>query len=533
MNSQAAAILWAQFRAMRNILPRTGRLGTILTLLLNTFWYGLWAVGSVAVMLVIREVRDTHILFRFLGPGLLLCFLYWQVIPVIMVSAGASLQMRRLRVYPIPHSHLFHLEVMLRVTTAVETVLLLTGAGVGIVLNPTLPSWYALPILPYALFNLYLSAGIRDLITRMLAWRRFREAMLFFVVMLAALPQILLRSGVPKQYQKYFDQLSSPLFPWTATAYLVSGDWRLINIVSVLAWLAAGYAFGRWQFERGLRFDEEAARAHGNAATKRGSWTERIYQLPSMLLRDPMGAMVEKELRSLVRSPRFRIVFLMGFTFGLMIWFPMAFRKEQPGLVQSHYLVIVSAYSILLLSEVGVWNVFGFDRSAAQLYWLAPVRTVMALVAKNIATACFVMLEVVLISGVCLLFRLPISVALFVEALLVCMVTLMFLAAIGNMSSLRFPRAMDPNESWKRSGGSRFQVMLIFLYPVISLPFVFAYYAQYKWESDVAFYGVLAFTAAGAAIAYGYSLEKAAAMAAQSKERILAALAQGGAPVSS
>lgn len=533
MNSQAAAILWAQLRALRNILPRRGRLGTFVTVSMNVVWYGLWVFGAAAVMLLIREVHDRQILFRFFGPGLLLCFLYWQVIPVIMASAGASLQMRRLRVYPIPHSQLFHLEVMLRVTTAFETVILLMGTSAGVILNPTLPSWYALVLVPFALFNLYMSAGIRDLITRMLSWRRFREAMLFFVVMLAALPQIVLRSGVPKEYQKYFDQLNSPLFPWTAAAYLLSGDWRWINIVSLFGWLAVGYAFGRWQFEKGLRFDEEAARAHGDAATKRDSWTERIFQLPSVLLRDPMGAMVEKELRSLVRSPRFRIVFLMGFTFGLMIWFPMAFRKERPSMIQSHYLVIVSAYSILLLSEVGVWNVLGFDRSAAQLYWLAPVRTVMALVAKNIATACFVTMEVILISGVCVLFRLPVSFPLFVEALLVCMVMLMFLTAIGNVSSLRFPRPMDPNESWKRAAGSRFQVMLVFLYPVIGLPFLFAYYAQYKWESDVAFYAVLAFTAAAAAVAYGFSLEKASAMAADSKERILSVLGQGSGPVSS
>jgi ABC-2 type transport system permease protein len=195
--------------------------------------------------------------------------------------------------------------------------------------------------------------------------------------------------------------------------------------------------------------------------------------------------------------------------------------------------VVVSAYSILLLSEVGIWNVLGFDRSAAQLYWLAPLKTVMALVAKNIAIACFVMLEVILIAGVCVLFRLPISLGLFIEAFLVCMVMLVFLTAIGNISSLRFPRPVDPNESWKRSAGSRFQVILIFLYPLLAFPFAFAYYAQQKWESDYAFYGVLGFTAAVAAIAYGFSLEKAARMAAEGKERILSALTQGGSPVSS
>jgi hypothetical protein len=32
-----------------------------------------------------------------------------------------------------------------------------------------------------------------------------------------------------------------------------------------------------------------------------------------------MGAIVEKELRSLARTPRYRMVFVMGFSFGLMV----------------------------------------------------------------------------------------------------------------------------------------------------------------------------------------------------------------------
>ncbi len=35
----------------------------------------------------------------------------------------------------------------------------------------------------------------------------------------------------------------------------------------------------------------------------------------------------------LARSPRFRLVFLMGFSFGLLIWLPLAFGNKNPGSV--------------------------------------------------------------------------------------------------------------------------------------------------------------------------------------------------------
>ncbi len=59
--------------------------------------------------------------------------------------------------------------------------------------------------------------------------------------------------------------------------------------------------------------------------SRRSWWIEWFYRLPSALLKDPLGALIEKEFRFLVRSPRFRLVFLMGFTFGLVIWLPMVF----------------------------------------------------------------------------------------------------------------------------------------------------------------------------------------------------------------
>ena len=58
-----------------------------------------------------------------------------------------------------------------------------------------------------------------------------------------------------------------------------------------------------------------------------------------------------------------------------MIWFPMAFgdKGTSHSLVGENFLTFISVYALLLLSDTLFWNVFGFDRGAAQVYFLFPV----------------------------------------------------------------------------------------------------------------------------------------------------------------
>jgi ABC-2 type transport system permease protein len=531
MRERAWAIVWAQWRSLRNIRPRSGVAGLLVSAVGTVVWYGAWLAVSVAVAALVRETSDPEKLRRLLGPGLLLAFLYWQVIPVMMVSSGASLQMRQLKVYPIPRSELFTLEVLLRITTALEMALVLAGASIGLLLNGRLNGLFAAAFLPYVLFNLYLSTGVRDLLTRVLNRRRMRETGVLIVVLVAALPQILLqREGSP--WKRLESMLPDFPWPWTVTAQLVSGHWTAGNGTAMLVWLVAAYAFGRSQFERGLNFDEEAARASGGAGRECEGWQDRIYRLPSAVLPDPLGTMVEKELRSLIRSPRFRVAFLMGFSFGLLVWLPMALGgKSSGGWLGRNVLVVLFSYSLLLLSEVSIWNVLGFDRSAAQVYWLAPVRLWQMLAAKNVAIALFFLLEMAIITLVCVALGLRVTLLSLSESALVCYVMMVFLMSVGNLSSVYTPRGVDGNQTWKRGSAGRFQAMLLLIYPVLLLPFAFAYWAREVWESTAVFYGVVGFTAALAVIAYGLAMEHAVRVAGARREQILTALAQGGGPV--
>src|SRR6185503_14234594 len=90
---------------------------------------------------------------------------YWQFFPMVSASLGASLDMRKLRVYPIPHRHLFFVEVLLRLTTAIEMLIALAGGAIGLARNPEAGGPAAIPrtflaLLLFAVFNLLLASGL-------------------------------------------------------------------------------------------------------------------------------------------------------------------------------------------------------------------------------------------------------------------------------------------------------------------------------------------------------------------------------------
>ena len=142
MGSRARAILWAQFRTLRNYLPRSSKFGLVFSGLLGLIWYGGFVTLAIGAAFLTSTPGDIPIVAKILPGALFLAFMYWQVIPVLLVSTGSALEIKKLVAYPIPKGELFGLEVLLRVSTGIEVVLVLTGAGIGLLLNPrVLPVW--------------------------------------------------------------------------------------------------------------------------------------------------------------------------------------------------------------------------------------------------------------------------------------------------------------------------------------------------------------------------------------------------------
>lgn len=528
----ARAILWAQWRTMRNFYPRAGIAWTAIVGLL---WYGLWTVAAVATARVLSDPDNIALMNKALPGALQLMFLYWQVVPLLMAATGASLELRKLQAYPIPVSQLFAIEVMLRVTAGIEMLLVLIGISVGVLLNPRLPHPGALAVVPYILFNLFLAVGVRDVVARILARKRIREAAFLLLVICAGLPQFLLTRGssIDGRFRKLVTGDSWSGWPWTATANLVRGHDTLRAAALILAWTAAAAIFGRWQFRRTLSFDAQAAGAGSSRPGSRQGWVERFYRLPSVLIRDPLGALIEKEIRSLTRSPRFRLVFLMGFTFGLVVWLPMALGRSGAtnSFLGTNYLTVVSVYSLLLLSEVCFWNSFGFDRSATQIYFLAPVPFSRVLIGKNLSAVFFILIEISVVTAVCALLRLPLNAQRLAEAYTVAGVVTIFLLSAGNLLSIHQSRGVNPTASFRSSAAGRVQSMLFLIYPIAFLPAGLAYLARYAFDTQTAFFAVLAVDAVIGLIVYRIALESAVEAAERLKEKMVASLSLGDGPI--
>jgi ABC-2 type transport system permease protein len=533
MGSQARAIVWAQWRTTRNHFPRSNKAALAVNAVLTTVWYGGFAFLAGLAAVLLSNPDELGFIHDVLPSALLICFLYWQLIPVLMASMGSSLDTKKLLVYPIPTGQLFALEVLLRISTGVEMLLLITGAGIGLLLNPKIPFWAPSVLIVFVVLNLFCSAGVRDLLVRLLARKRVREVVALCLVLLAALPQLLVFAGFQNRIRRLFTGQPGAFWPWTATARMAQGEASFANIAVLLAWTAAAYLFGRWQFERSLAVDVQER--GGSSAGRKAGRMEWLYRLPSAVVPDPLAALIEKELRFLSRAPRFRLVFLMGFSFGLLIWAPIAFGQaaSQHSLVADNYLTFVSVYALLLLTDALFWNCFGFDRSAAQIYFLMPLKMSTVLIGKNLAAAFIVFLEIASITVVCTLLRMSVRPLQVLEALAVSSVVTMFLMAIGNLSSVYNPRSVNPTKSFRTASSGRTQAVLMLTFPLALTPVLLAYLARYAFDSEWAFFGVLLAGLMLGCVVYTYSMASAVKTAEQRKEQIITILGHGEGPIES
>ena len=75
------------------------------------------------------------------------------------------------------------------------------------------------------------------------------------------------------------------------------------------------------------------------------------------------------------------------------------------------------------------------------------------------------------------------------------------------------------------------QAILFLIYPIAFLPVGLAYLARYAFDSEIAFFAILALDAAIAGLVYKLSLDSAVITAEQLKERMVTALSRGEGPI--
>ena len=529
------AILRAQLLSMRlRVGARRG--GTIFSVVTGLLFYGFWSFFAFGVFLYFDDPANAPNFLTALSSGLLFVMLYWQLAPVITAGFGASLELRKLLIYPIPHGKLFTVEVLLRLTNCAEMPILLAGAAAGLLRNPLYGPAAKILVLSGALIfaatNILLSAGIRQLVERLFSRPRIREAMMLLFVSVAFLPQVLLFMNVRKAALFRLVPVH-PLWPWAAVARLMLRDNPALAAALSLLYLGLAYSFGRWQFERSIRYDSGSKPVAPTILSSAGpaGLTERLFRFPSRILPDPLAALVEKELRTFARIPRFRLVYAMSCIFGIVLYLP-ALRNPHvsPSFFIRNALPIMALYGLMMLGPISYWNAFGFDRSAAEGYFSWPIHFRDVLMAKNITVAFLLIPQIVLIALVGRAAHLPASFWKFLEAMVVMLVASLYWFSMGNICSVRMPRAMDPGKMNQMA--NKIQALSIWTAPLLLLPIGLAYWARAVFENEIVFSGVLLIAAIVGGIFYRVGLDSAVETAVRTRESMLMQLSRADGPLS-
>lgn len=528
---QIAAIVIAQLRTTRNHLPRTNA-GTILAWLLGTLWYGFFAGTATALAAGLPDMAVNDIRER-LPIALLIVFVFWQVAPLITLSSGWSLQLKKLQIFPIANNTLFIIEAVLRLTSAPEMVLVLIGGAIGLAGNPGLNAFSPLLLLLYIPFNLMLSLGIRDWLTNAFSKSPFREIFAVALVALAILPQILLRSGSRDRVLPFFTAIANGRFaPWHAIAALSANSFSAWDVLILFAWIGLAFVFARSQYFKTLA-KEETVTAPQRRRGRESTFSLSIGAFSEGVFGDPIGAMVRKDIRSLIRMPRFRVTFGLGTLLGVLICFS-GLRTEAhnpPLFFERNLLSLIVVYGMLVSGEVLFWNVFGFDRQATQLYFVAPLEFTQVLRAKNIAACIFIAAQSIITIALAEALGVAADAVVVANAVLaICTITTFFLT-IGNMSSVTNPRAINPAQTFRKQGGLKMQLWILLGMLLIAILVGFAMLAQWAFEAEWAYVAALLLEFAVGIICYRVSLDSAVTHGISKREEIGQTLSRNSSPV--
>lgn len=529
MNTQSRVILATQWKMLMNFYRRHGQVGFVISSIVSLIWY-----SSFILLAVLASNHLAHLDLKkpnvpWLGIGFFFAFIYWQGMPLAMASVGGLLDIRKLKAFPVSSSDLFRLELLLRTLIFAEMPILMIGCSIGLLFNPALHFWSALVPILFAVFNITLGAGIKDLILRLMSRKGVREFWVLGLILLIALPSVIARRGmkVPKELDQLISYIPFDFLPWIAAAQSALSVKGITPWLVLIGFTVAGWYFGKWQFVKNFNADPGTVSSTSQKDTQ--SRFAIFFTWPNRIFSDPLAAIIEKEIRFLSRVSRFRTVFMMGFTFGLLIWLPMV-NRNGTGWISQNYLVMISGYALLLLSGVCFYNCFGFDRSATQFYFVAPVKFSTVLLGKNITTVFFVVLEIILVVLACIVFQMQVSLQKVIEAVCVCIVMTLGLLALGNMTSVTSPRAVNPGDSWKNNSSKAAWVTILF-YPMMSIPVGLAYLARWAFRTELAFYIVIGCGIFLAASFYWVALSSTLESLEEKQEEMLTLLSQNDSPV--
>ena len=456
---QFAAIAQLRWRIFVNSLRTLrGRLEMVSWIFVG-FGFAVLGVGGMLGLAAASWYFASHDTLEWLALPLWGVFLYWQLFPVMATAFTENFDSSNFLRFPLRYRSYFFIRMAygaLEPTTLIGTLWLLgmtAGIGIG---APRLLPWAVIALATFWVLNVLLARMIFAWIERWLARRKSREILgvvfFLFIISFQFIGPVMSHYG--RRNRPAVPGAIADLIP----AEKLSPPGLAAGVVAEASRGNPGNALGSFAFEcvysaaflwllnlrlreqyRGENLSESIAPAAPRAEKQavRAGWG-----LPG--LSGPVAALFEKELRYLTRSGpmlfnlAMPIVILLIFRVG-----PANARRGGPFTQHADLAFPIGvAYALLILSNL-TYNSFGVEGGGIQFLFVSPVRFREILVAKNLAQAAILVLEMALVwAGASLMFRPPgigITLATLAGALFGALVNF----TAGDLLSLYAPKKFD------------------------------------------------------------------------------------------
>ena len=399
---------------------------------------------------------------------LALCYLVWSTLPL---SLGSNRQFDpgNLLLYPISLRKLFAVDFVSEIASlqSVFAIPAIMAMGIGAGLARGKPAAGLLIALVAVVFGIGLSKWISASVGSLIRRKRTRgETLLALIGVVAGLGGALFGQIAPALF-RHAESIS--LLRWTppgAIAYALTQGLRdghaagyalalavissyTVAVIAITYWLARRAILGGGRRRR-RRVKPEAVTAGGYSG----------WQIP--LLPPVVAAVLEKELRYLMRNAQVRMMTLMPLIL-IVVRLMNGRRFDRVGSTSTGFAGDFYKYGEGLIATVGVLyvflilgglfcNQFAFEHRGMRTFILSPVDRKSILIGKNLAIS---ILALIFSGGLLivneLVFRdLTLNAVLFVALSWIIFASLM--SVMGNSLSLRFPKRMKFGKRLNLSG---------------------------------------------------------------------------------
>jgi hypothetical protein len=436
-----------------------------------------------------------------------LCYLLWATLPL---SIGSSRQFDpgNLLLYPISLRKLFALDFVSEIASlqSVFAIPAIIAIGVGAGLAQGKLAGGILIALVAAVFGIALSKWISASVGSLIRKKQTRgETLLALIGVVAGLGGALFGQIAPVIFRHAH---SIPALRWTppgALAYALTQGLHKGRVAGYALALAAvgGYTIilvciTYWLSRRAILGGGRTRRARGEVLVEPSTQTYAGWEIP--LLSPALSAIVEKELRYVMRNAQVRMMTLMPLI--LIVVRTMNRRRfAQVGPGSSTFATDFFRYGQGLMATGGMLyvflilaglfcNQFAFERGGMRTLVLSPVDRKIILVGKNItiSTVALIFSAGLLAVNELVFQDITAGALLFVVLSFVTFAALM--SVMGNWFSVRFPKRMKFGKRLNVSGVVG--LLLIPMIVVLALPPLTATAAGYVAQSLLIEYVTLA-----------------------------------------